>query len=691
MNENPLTASFAAVELAEVKYALRLSFKNVLGVALVAEKPVGALHVPFSELSTVECVSRLKSWLSTKNCDPCDEGEITVGTAGSATNIPCGVGVVCADARLGRMAIVTRIEQREIHCQIVLMLSSPGGIRTIRRKGSAPTLKFLYVATKFIRRHGVIVAAAGLLLCSLVGGLIEVSLARARADRRFNEVRRLAHSVMFDYADAIDRLPGATPVRATLVKDALTYLDNLSKEADTPLLQREIVDAYVRVSNVQGNEYENNLGDPAAALVSAGKAALAAERLLKMDRQPVALTSAAVAFKTYGDLLFATGDLVSTDPAYRRAISLRQEIASKSPLDRENDCALSTMFRRMGDLDGGFGWPNLGKTQEAFHYDQQAMEMVNGLMARFPDSQDVVSESYETLISLSTSEFTMGRRADAASDLADAITHIEKVRAAHPGDATVKVELAIAEMRYGQLHLDTASVFPHLIRAASLLQQLREDDPQNALYRRRQAVLEAEWGAALLAESQISSSLVHDQRAISLAEALSHDAPESLQYRSDVGVIQREISEGLLAAGDKSGALRHAEQAQEILCHSEPTLPDAYTRSNCGKALLAAGNVYLALHNSATAILIYRRAEEIASRLSQVDPANTVFRSDWAHAEASLARALAMGGDDLTAHSQYAGALDNWLSLRQSQSLTPEDARLADDATKALATLRFGR
>ena len=89
-------------------------------------------------------------------------------------------------------------------------------------------------------------AAAALLLFSLVGGLIEVSLARARADRRFNEVRQLAHSVLFDYADAIDRLPGSTPVRARLVKDALSYLDNLSKEADTPQLQREIVDAYVR-------------------------------------------------------------------------------------------------------------------------------------------------------------------------------------------------------------------------------------------------------------------------------------------------------------------------------------------------------------------------------------------------------------------------------------------------------------
>ncbi len=116
----------------------------------------------------------------------------------------------------------------------------------------------LYLTQKFVRRNRVAVAAA--ILCTLFVGFVEVARARDRAERRFNDVRQLAHSVMFDYSDAIDWLPGATPVRARLVQDALRYLDNLSKEADVPALQQEIVDAYVRVSNVQGNEYQNNMG-----------------------------------------------------------------------------------------------------------------------------------------------------------------------------------------------------------------------------------------------------------------------------------------------------------------------------------------------------------------------------------------------------------------------------------------------
>ena len=69
-------------------------------------------------------------------------------------------------------------------------------------------------------------------------------LAEVKAERRFHQVRQLAHSVIFDYHDAIADLPGSTKVRERLVKDALNYLDNLSHEAgnDTGLL-RELATA----------------------------------------------------------------------------------------------------------------------------------------------------------------------------------------------------------------------------------------------------------------------------------------------------------------------------------------------------------------------------------------------------------------------------------------------------------------
>jgi hypothetical protein len=109
-----------------------------------------------------------------------------------------------------------------------------------------------YRSAKFVGRNKIALAAAGLVLLSLIGGIIATSWQahiatreKARAERRFQQVRNLAHSVLFDYYDAIRFLPGATKVRERLVKDALNYLDSLAGEAhDSPELQRELAAAY---------------------------------------------------------------------------------------------------------------------------------------------------------------------------------------------------------------------------------------------------------------------------------------------------------------------------------------------------------------------------------------------------------------------------------------------------------------
>ena len=107
---------------------------------------------------------------------------------------------------------------------------------------------------------------------------------QARAERRFNDVRKLANSVLFDYHDAIKALPGATKVRERLVKDALNYLDSLAGEAHgDPALQRELAAAYERVGDVRGGESSGSLGDIAGAVESYTKALSIRETLFAVN------------------------------------------------------------------------------------------------------------------------------------------------------------------------------------------------------------------------------------------------------------------------------------------------------------------------------------------------------------------------------------------------------------------------
>jgi serine/threonine-protein kinase len=84
---------------------------------------------------------------------------------------------------------------------------------------------------------------------------------RDRAQRPFDEVRRLAHSVIFDLQGKIAALPGSTPVRKELIVSVIACVDGLAKEAaGDPGLQQELAEAYMQIGQVQGGGNEN-LGD----------------------------------------------------------------------------------------------------------------------------------------------------------------------------------------------------------------------------------------------------------------------------------------------------------------------------------------------------------------------------------------------------------------------------------------------
>ncbi|MGC1450288.1 MAG: hypothetical protein WA830_09650 [Candidatus Sulfotelmatobacter sp.] len=137
-----------------------------------------------------------------------------------------------------------------------------------------------YRAGKFAIRHKVGVAASVVILLAVAGGVAatirESRIAAAnekRAEQRFNDVRKLANSLIFELHDAIRDLPGSTPARRLIATRALEYLDSLSTQSKGDVsLQKELAAAYERVGDVLGYPYAANLGDAAGALESYRKA-----------------------------------------------------------------------------------------------------------------------------------------------------------------------------------------------------------------------------------------------------------------------------------------------------------------------------------------------------------------------------------------------------------------------------------
>ena len=117
-----------------------------------------------------------------------------------------------------------------------------------------------YRLRRFVGRHRLGVAAGVAAVLALSVGLATTlwqfrvaEAERARAERRFDDVRQLANTVIFDLHDAIAPLPGSTDARRLLIQRALTYVDGLAAEASGDLpLQRELARAYERLADGAG-------------------------------------------------------------------------------------------------------------------------------------------------------------------------------------------------------------------------------------------------------------------------------------------------------------------------------------------------------------------------------------------------------------------------------------------------------
>ena len=197
-----------------------------------------------------------------------------------------------------------------------------------------------YRAGKFVRRHRMLLAAAVLLLAALAGGVAatlrearHALAAEARAQRRFDDVRKLANSFLFEFEEAIRDLPGSTPARALVVRRALTYLDSLAAEsADDRELRLELAEAYHKVGDVEGNPFRPNLGDTKGALASYGKAIALLEPIVTSGRATDAESSTlATVYLSAGGVRLATEGAEGAVESTEKGLALRRGLAEKEP------------------------------------------------------------------------------------------------------------------------------------------------------------------------------------------------------------------------------------------------------------------------------------------------------------------------------------------------------------------------
>ncbi|HYM22551.1 MAG TPA: serine/threonine-protein kinase [Vicinamibacterales bacterium] len=339
---------------------------------------------------------------------------------------------------------------------------------------------FGYRASKYAARHWRALSVAAASLAVVVVAVGNALIEGRRADRHFREVRQLANSFLFEFHDAIAKLPGATPARELVLKRAVEYLDKLSGEAANDVdLKRELAESYERVGEAQGLYYDANLGKN-------GEAARNLEKSIALYRDVVRARPSDVG--ALGEMLNAMVNLGSAlnglDPP-RRGAMFDEVIARVRSNPSGSDPRLQMMLANAltGRAEDLIRAKNPAASLEARNEAVAIHTKLAALRPPHPGSERLLSIGLKRRASLYLSNRDLAR-ALADLDAARAIDqrHID----ADATDAVAKIDLALGESYRAavlQRTGDFAGALDAIERALTIRRAMLQADPQNARLR----------------------------------------------------------------------------------------------------------------------------------------------------------------------------------------------------------------
>ncbi|HEV8269367.1 MAG TPA: protein kinase, partial [Thermoanaerobaculia bacterium] len=391
---------------------------------------------------------------------------------------------------------------------------------------------FAYRTSKFVRRNRAAVTAAAVAVLALIAGLVATTHQarvareeRARAERRFADVRRLANTFLFEFHDAIKDLPGSTRARALVVKRAREYLASLAREAGgDPALLEEVASAYERVGDAQSQIFGASLGDAAGALTSWRTAVRLREELAAEKPEDAARQGAlADGLVHLGEGLEMAGDPVAATRESGRAVAIRERLCAADPRSVPKRRALAGAYQRLGD---GF-W----------------------LRGEFPSALAAFQKQ---------------------ADISGAL-----VKEA-PADPASRRELAFAQYKVGVTLSDSSrqdEALESFEKARSTEEELVATDAGNAVYRRDLGFTMSERGTALFKQGRRADAIASYRRSIAFREEVVAADPKDASSRLWLGVTYGILGRALVAEGERAEGLANLERARAIVEEMAPSDP----------------------------------------------------------------------------------------------------------------------
>ena len=520
-----------------------------------------------------------------------------------------------------------------------------------------------YRTSKFITRHKAGVAAAVIVMLTLLSATVITSWQarvarreRDKAERRFNQVRKLANSVLFEYHDGIEKLPGSTPIREKMVKDALEYLDNLSAESSgDPTLQAELATAYEKVGDVQGNPFGANLGNQEGALAS-----------------------------------------------YRKALAIREELYAANRPDARTELELGRCYQKVADIF----WAK-GENDQALSNYRKALAILEKLVQADAKNSQYVIELNRTLNGIGHVQAQSGDFKGALDTCRRFLAGAEILLAADAAGKNVR-NVAVANLRVGDALMDLndfAGALPHYEKSSEGFFRLTASAQNDAAAARVLGLSYARIALAYSSLQQHEKAAEFNLKAIEQQKQVAAADPNNVQSHFDLGATYANLSDNYLRLKKLDNAVTSVREAIRISSETLSRNPDYLQgQGSLGITYQTYAEILLAKRDANGTLENYRKALSLLEREPVRNAQTTALAKIYAGlGNVDLLRVSQVKGDarqaELFKEAQdwYQKSLDIWHGLDQQGKLADADRKTLNEVTQkieqgnvALAKLRAG-
>lgn len=490
-----------------------------------------------------------------------------------------------------------------------------------------------YKASRFTRRHWRPISAVVLLVAALAAGVVSTRAEARRAERRFQEVRRIANTLMTDVHQAIRDLPASSRAQEVVIATAVQYLEGLTREsADDPALLAEVGMGYTKVAELAFSTTRPSLGraEDAKRYLDQARAVLAPAHAANPGDARISTAMTSLQYAT-GNYLRDNGQTADALRSIEEAIQTGEAALARHPSDV---AVLEALLHAYASRVAGYE-ATPGATDVLPRY----LELAERLAREQPDSVPSIS-------ALGVAYSQAGKVASSADRWEEALTYFRRnaeiqgqIVAADPFNATIRRNLMLAWSTIADVALGPLSATSYTGPGGPPV----DLDPE-----RRQAALEASTRMIEEAEHLYREDPSNTTRVFDYALALGRSAPA---HPPGDEMAVRRIEESLALLGRLEGA--NATRALPFTIEFTGSLAERHRQA--GRLDLAEA--------------AWRDTERAFRRALEVNPESYYPRRLLIPVLQNRAMTLAAAGDRATARSvaQRAVALADEVGERASQ------------------------